>query len=155
MANNESDRELVFTRVFDAPRELVFDAWTHRNHIEQWWGPNGFTTTTSEMDVRPGGTWRYVMHGPDGTDYPNIIKYREVVRPERLHYWHGDDGTEAPVSFLVTVTFDDEDDKTRVTMRMLFDSKEKKDEVEQSYGAIEGAHQTLGRLEELLKTLRR
>jgi uncharacterized protein YndB with AHSA1/START domain len=106
------------------------------------------------MDVRPGGTWRYIMHGPDGTDYPNIIKYREVVRPERLHYWHGDEGLEEnTVSFVVTVTFADEGGKTRLTMRMLFDTKEEKDRVEEQFGALEGAHQTLGRLEAYLRSL--
>jgi uncharacterized protein YndB with AHSA1/START domain len=83
-----SDREIVATRVFDAPRELVFQMWTDPQHISNWYGPRGFTTTTHEMDVRPGGVWRHVMHGPDGTDYPNEIVYLEVVKPERLVYDH-------------------------------------------------------------------
>ena len=77
-------REIVAARVFDAPRELVFDAWTDPEHVAQWWGPNGFTNTIHEMDVRPGGVWRFVMHGPDGVDYNNKIVYIEVVKPERL-----------------------------------------------------------------------
>ena len=149
-ANNESDRELVFTRVFDAPRELVFDAWTDQHHLAQWFGPDGFTITTYEMDVRPGGTWRFMMHGPDGTDYPNLIKYREVVRPERLHYWQGD---EQDIHFLVTILFEEEDGKTRLHMRSVFDTKEEKDHVVEQFGAIEGAHQTLGRLEAYLRSL--
>ncbi len=72
-----SDREIVATRVFDAPRELVFQVWTDAKHVSNWWGPRGFTTTTYEMDVRPGGVWRHVMHGPDGTDYPNEIVFVE------------------------------------------------------------------------------
>jgi len=80
-AHAASDREIVTTRVVDAPRELVFRAWTEPEHVGQWWGPNGFTSTIQEMDVRPGGVWRLVMHGPDGTDYPNESIYLEVVRP--------------------------------------------------------------------------
>jgi uncharacterized protein YndB with AHSA1/START domain len=80
-SSTTADREIVVTRVFDAPRELVFDAFTDPAHISNWWGPDGFTTTTHEMDVRPGGTWRFVMHGPDGVDYDNIIVYREITSP--------------------------------------------------------------------------
>ena len=79
-----SDREIVLTRAFAAPRELVWRAWTEPEHFARWMGPDGFTTTVREMDVREGGTSRYTMRGPDGTDYPNRVIYREVVRPERL-----------------------------------------------------------------------
>ena len=75
---------IVTTRVFDAPRDLVWAAWTDPAHLAQWWGPDGFTTTTSAYDLRPGGTWRFMMHGPDGSDYPNRITFDEIVRPERL-----------------------------------------------------------------------
>src|SRR6266852_4602923 len=78
------DREIVITRLLDAPRELAFQAWTEPQHVAHWWGPNGFTNTIHEMDVRPGGVWRFIMHGPDGTDYKNEIVYVEVVKPERL-----------------------------------------------------------------------
>src|SRR4051794_29231769 len=88
MTNNPdtSDREIVFSRVFDAPRELVWKAWTEPHHVTKWWGPNGFTTTIHEMDVRTGGTWHHTMHGPDGTDYPNKSIFVEVVKPERIVY---------------------------------------------------------------------
>src|SRR5438093_63843 len=108
---------MVLTRVFDAPRELVFEAWTDPEHLSEWWGPNGFTTTIREMSVKPGGRWRYVMHGPDGTDYDDRIVYEEVVRPERLAYLHGSDVDDDPERFHVTVTFQDEGGETRVTMR--------------------------------------
>ena len=68
-------RSIVTTRLVDAPRDLVFEAWSDVEHLKHWWGPNGFTTTTSEFDFRPGGVWRFVMHGPDGTDYPNLIVF--------------------------------------------------------------------------------
>ena len=64
-----AERSLVFDRRLRAPRELVFRAWTENRHIGEWWGPDGLTTTTREMDVRPGGVWQFTMHGPDGTDY--------------------------------------------------------------------------------------
>jgi uncharacterized protein YndB with AHSA1/START domain len=149
-----SDREIVFTRTFEAPRELVFKVWTDPRHVGAWWGPYGFTTTTSEMDVRPGGVWRYVMHGPDGTDYPNKIVYREVVRPERLTYWHGDDNDgEAGQSFEVEVRFDEQGGKTRLTMRMIFATAEERNLVVEKFGADEGGNQTLDRLREHLATI--
>src|SRR5882672_2745830 len=112
-----TDREITATRIFDAPRELVFEAWTDPKHIAQWWGPNGFTNTIHSMDVRPGGEWDFIMHGPDGTNYKNKNVYLEVVRPERLVYDHAT----WPVH-RVTVTFDDLGEKTRLTMQMLFES---------------------------------
>src|SRR3972149_4696907 len=98
-----SEQELILTRIFDAPRELVFEAWTDPKHVAQWWGPNGFTNTIHEMNVRPGGVWRFVMHGPDGVDYPNKIVYDEIVKPERLVYSH----VSGP-KFQTTVTFDEQ-----------------------------------------------
>ena len=82
------DREIVIKRTLDAPRELVFAAWTDLKHLPHWYGPNGFTTTIHEMDLRPGGVWRLTMHGPDGRDYTSKIVFSEVVRPERLVYRH-------------------------------------------------------------------
>jgi uncharacterized protein YndB with AHSA1/START domain len=79
-----SDREIVLTRVVDAPRALVWKVWTDSAHVPQWWGPTGFTTTTQEMDLRPGGRWRFVMRGPDGREYPNLITYQEIVEGTRL-----------------------------------------------------------------------
>ena len=144
---SDASREIVVTRVFDAPPEVVFDAWTDRNAIATWWGPNGFTTTTYDMDVRPGGVWRFMMHGPDGTDYPNRIAYHEVEKPRRLAYTHGGD---EGVNFEVVVTFEAEGEKTRITMRSLFATAEERDKVVTDFGAIEGANQTLNRLAEHL-----
>lgn len=147
-------RQIQVTRVFDAPRHLVFKAWTRPAHIGQWWGPEGFRTTTHEMDVRPGGVWRFVMHGPDGVDYANRIVYREVVEPERLAYdQHGGDDSRDPARFVGTVTFAEESGGTRLTLRMEFPSVEERDRVEREYGALEGAHQTLARLRAHLTTM--
>ena len=144
-ASASADREITATRVFDAPRELVFEAWTDPKHIAQWWGPKGFTNTIHQMDVRPGGVWEFIMHGPDGVDYQNKIVYIEVVKPERLVYSH----VSGP-QFHATVTFTEQGAKTRVTVRMLFGSAELRDKVAKEFGAVEGLQQTLERLAEQL-----
>jgi uncharacterized protein YndB with AHSA1/START domain len=146
VATGTADREIVIARTFDAPRELVFDAWIDPKQIVQWWGPSGFTTTTHAMDVKPGGVWRFIMHGPDGTDYKNKIVFIEIVRPERLVYRHAGDEDSEPVRFHVTVTFAEQGGKTRLTMRSLFETAEERDNVVNKYGAIEGGNQTLERL---------
>lgn len=137
------DREISLTRVFDAPRELVFAAFLDPQHISNWWGPDGFRTTTHEMDVRPGGVWRYTMHGPDGTYYTNLAQYTEVVRPERIAYDHGGDRAEA--DFHTTISFEDLAGKTRVTLHTLFASAEQR-RAAAEFGAIAGGQQTLARL---------
>jgi uncharacterized protein YndB with AHSA1/START domain len=144
-ANETAGREIVISRMFDAPRELVFDTWTDPAHVGAWWGPEGFTTTTHAIDVRPGGVWRFVMHGPDGTDFDNVVLYREIVRPERLSYQQG---VHEPDGFDVTVTFEEAGGGTRLTLRMLFPTAAARNFVVEKYGAIEGGHQTLSRLAE-------
>ena len=150
----EDGRTIVTTRLLDAPRELVFKAWTDPKHLVQWWGPGGFTTTVHSIDVRPGGVWRFVMHGPDGRDYENRIVYDEIVKPERITYRHGGGDDVEPVTFHTTVTFEDIGGKTRLTMRGVFPTAEERDRVVKEYGAVEGAKQTLGRLAEHLATMR-
>lgn len=142
---NTADREMLTTRVFDAPRELVWKMWTEPERISKWWGPRGFTTTTSQMDVRPGGLWVHVMHGPDGKNYPNRIVYVEVVKPERIVYDH-----ESYPPFRATATFEKQGEKTVVTMRMVFATAELRDETAKEFGAVEGLQQTIDRLGEEL-----
>ena len=147
-ASNEStaDREMVITRTVGAPRALVWQAWTQPQHIAAWWGPDGFRTTIHEMAVAVGGVWRFIMHGPDGTDYPNRIVYREIVEPERLVYDHDDDSPNPNISFRSTVTFEEQGGKTRLTLRALFPTKEAR-EAALKFGAEEGGKQTLARLD--------
>ena len=116
-------------------------------HIAQWWGPNGFTTTIHSMDVRPGGEWRFVMHGPDGRDYDNRVIYNEIVKPERLAYTHQGMG-DNKVQFQATVTFEPEagDSKTKLTLHMVFPTAAMCEHVIKEVGAIEGGNQTLARL---------
>jgi uncharacterized protein YndB with AHSA1/START domain len=156
MASPTADREIVITRIFDAPRELAWQAMTDPRHVVQWWGPRGFTTTIQEMDVRPGGIWTHVMHGPDGVDYPNYSVFQEVVYPERIVYAHGGhrEGGGPEADFIATWTFEAiEDNKTRVTMRGVFPTAEARDAVVKEYGAIEGGKQTLERLAEHLPAM--
>lgn len=144
-----SDREMVFTRRFAAPIQRVWDAWTDREQAALWWGPKGFTTTTEAMEVRPGGQWRFVMHGPDGVDYPNLITYREVQSPKRLVFDHGDD--QNPSWFVVTVDFTPEGDATTMVMRMQFNRAEDLENTKK-YG-IDGHRSTMSRLDSQLVAL--
>jgi len=133
--------EIAHSRVFDAPRELVWRMWTEPEHVAQWWGPNGFTNTIEIMDVRPGGVWKFVMHGPDGTDYANKFVYLEVDRPSRLVYDH----VSGPL-FRATATFEDLGERTRVSVVMKFESAELRDRVVEQFGAVEGLKQNLDKL---------
>lgn len=147
------NREIVITRMIDAPRTAVFNAWTDPRHIGEWWGPDGFTNTVHEMDARAGGVWRFVMHGPDGTDYDNQVDYREVVAPERLVYLHGSGVPDDPMAFNVWVTFDDVDGRTKLTMRSRFASVDAV-RIVKEFGAVELGGQTLARCEAFLKATR-
>lgn len=148
----KSDREIVVSRIIEGPRPLVFQAYTDPKHLGHWWGPDGFTTTTNSFEFRPGGVWDFVMHGPDGTDYPNWIQWREIVPPERLVFLHGK-RPDDPEAFVSTVTLVERGDATEVTMRAVFKTKAQRDEVVERYHAIEGGQQTLGRLALYVETL--
>ncbi|HEY3359181.1 MAG TPA: SRPBCC domain-containing protein [Polyangia bacterium] len=146
-----SDRQIVISRELDAPRELVFAAWTQPEALERWWGPRGFTTTTHAFAFRPGGAWRLTMHGPDGTDYPSSMVYDEIVHPERIVYSLRGGSDEVVAQLQATVTFEARGDRTRITMRSVFPSAKLRDEVEKKHHAIEGGRQTLERLAEHLR----
>jgi len=143
---DQDPQAMIGTCVFDAPRDLVFEAWTDPKHLAKWWGPDGFTTTTSDFDMRPGGVWHFVMHGPDGRDYENRITFDEIVKPERIVYHHGGGDDVEPVQFRTTVTLEDLGGKTRLTMRGVFPSAAERDRVIKEYGADKGLAQTLARL---------
>jgi uncharacterized protein YndB with AHSA1/START domain len=144
-ATTTADREIVISRVIEAPRELVFEAFTHVRHLSRWWGPEGFTTTTRSFEFRVGGTWDFVMHGPDGTDYQEWITYREIVPPERIALLHGE-SRDDPNAFESLLAFEPAGDGTRIVMRTLFPTKELRDEAAEKYHAIEGGEQTLRNL---------
>ena len=141
-------RSIIGTRVFDAPRELVFSAFTDPRHLAQWWGPNGFTLTTHSHDFRPGGIWRFVMHGPDGRDYQNRVTYDEIVPPERIAYRHGGGDDVEPVQFNTTIIFESLGSKTRVIWHGTFPSADERARVIREYGADQGLVETMVRLAE-------
>jgi uncharacterized protein YndB with AHSA1/START domain len=150
--NDFAGREIVISRILNAPRELVWQAMTDPQHVVHWWGPRGFSTTIEEMDFRVGGVWKHVMHGPDGADYPNKSVFTKIVKPECIAYSHGGHKEGGPgAQFESTWTFDALDDsKTKVTIRMLFPSAEERERVVKEFGAVEGGEQTLERLSEHL-----
>ena len=135
-----ADRRIFSTRVLDAPRERVFRAWSEPDHLARWWGPKGFRNTFEEFDMRPGGVWRFVMHGPDGVAYKNKSVFVETVKPERIVFNH----VVGP-RFQITATFDEQSGKTRLTFEMLFATA---DECARVMGyAIEANEQNFDRLE--------
>ena len=149
-------RAIIGSRVFDAPRALVFSAFTDPQHLAQWWGPNGFTTTTHVFDFRPGGVWRFVMHGPDGRDYENRVTYDEIEPPERLVYHHGGGDDVEPVQFSQTLTFEDlGNGKTRLTWHGTFPSADERARVIKEYGADKGLVQTMARLADYVVAMAR
>lgn len=155
-ANLDNPVEITISRTFTAPRELVWLAWTDPKHVGQWWGPAGFTTTTHSMDFRPGGAWRYTMHGPDGRDYGNRVDYIEIDSPSRLIYTLRGEGSDDSVSFRTEVHFEPVGEggrNTKVTMRSIFPSAEARDFVIHDHGAVEGGKQHLANLEDYLATM--
>lgn len=145
------EREIVITRVVNAPRHMVWAAWTDPHQVVQWWGPKGFRTTIETMDVRTGGVWKHVMHGPDGTDYPNKSVFTEVLAPQRIVFACGGGRAGGPgIQFISTWTFEELGPRTRVTIHMIFPSVRERDTVVREYGAVEGGRQTLARLDEHL-----
>lgn len=140
------EREVVLAKVYEAPRELLFRAWTEREHFTQWFGPKGFTIAMHEFDMRVGGRVRFDMVGPDGTVYPNRMVFLEINAPERLIFDHGSDKDEDADKFRMTVTFDSQSDgKTVVTLRQLHPSKVRRDAVI-GFGAVEYGLETLEKL---------
>ena len=140
-----ADREIVISRVIDAPRELVFEAFTEVRHLSQWWGPEGFTTTTRSFEFREGGVWDFVMHGPDGTDYQEWITWTGIAPPERIALLHGE-SRDDPNAFESVLTFEPAGERTRIVMRTVFPTRQLRDEAVEKYHAIEGGQQTLAHL---------
>lgn len=148
------DREIVLCRVLDVPRELVFRAWTDKEHLPRWFGPKGFDCVTHEIDIREGGRWRFDMRGPDGTVYSNRMVFLEVKYPERLVMDHGHDQDDDPTRFRVTITFDEQSNKkTVVTLRQLHPSRAQRD-AGIGFGAVELGYQTLEKLAQHVAGLR-
>ncbi|MHB1200813.1 MAG: SRPBCC family protein [Polaromonas sp.] len=147
----EKSSEIIITRTVHAPIRRVWAMFTRPEHIKHWWGPNGFTNTILEMDVRVGGLWRYVMHAPEnadgspGTDYNNWIRYTTLAEPTFMAYEHGGDDP-VKAEFNATVTLKDLGHRTQVTLRLILQSPAQRQQLAE-FGAIEGGKQTLARLD--------
>lgn len=140
------DREIVISRVINAPRELVFSAWTDPRHLPQWFGPAGFKIETKSIDIRVGGEWRFDMIAPDGTRYTNRMKFRRIETPRLIEMDHGEDIDCDPSTFRNTITFDEQSDgKTVITLRQLHPTKAQRD-AGVGFGAVEFGYQTLDKL---------
>ncbi len=139
--DERTERSMSITRILNAPRELVFEVWTNPEHIKNWWGPDGFTNSISKMELRPGGDWEFVMHGPDGTDYRNKHSYVEIVRPERIVMNH----ITGP-KHQVIVTFEDMGDKTKLHWQMIFETPDEKERTIKVFNAAEGQKQNVDKL---------
>ncbi len=149
MAAQSKSNEISITRVYDAPVETVWDAWTDPEQVAQWWGPRGFTLTTHSKDLRPGGHWSYTMHGPDGVDYPNWTLYHEVEEHKKLVYDHGGNDDRPPM-FRVTVLFSEVDGQTRMEMTMALPTPEAAEEA-RKFIKKAGGNATWDRLAEYLE----
>lgn len=144
MTANEKDRELVLQRHLPFARELVWKALTEPEHQNRYWGPDGFINENVSMDFRVGGRWTYDMLGPDGTRYPNESVFKEIDPPSRWVYDHGDGQR---IWFETTITLEDTETGTLLTLRHLFPDQGSRDEVVEKYGAIKGGKQHLAKLE--------
>jgi len=140
------ENEIISSREFDVPRELVFRAWTTPDLLAQWWGPHGFTNTFHECDIKPGGTWRFTMHGPNGVDYPNHSVFVEIVPFERVVLDH----LSSP-EFRITATFEDLGGRTQVTFRQTFKVTKVFEQIK-AY-CVEGNEQNLDRLGKVLEEM--
>jgi uncharacterized glyoxalase superfamily protein PhnB/uncharacterized protein YndB with AHSA1/START domain len=144
--NNTEDREIKLSRVLNAPVDLVWEVWTNADHIKNWWGPEGFTNTIGQMNVKEGGEWNLVMHGPDGTDYRNNSVFKEIVKQKKLVYEH----LSSP-KFIATVEFEAQGDKTLLTWQILFESREQLIQTVKTFKADEGLRQNVDKLNHYLQ----
>ena len=141
------NREMRITRTFDAPIDLMWEVWTNPEHIINWWGPDGFTTTIHLMDFKEGGEWKLTMHGPDGTNYPNKSIYKELIPSKKILFEHFNP------HFIATILFESKDGKTQIDWTMQFDTAEMREFVIKAHGAEEGQKQNMEKLGKYLSRL--
>ncbi len=144
--HSADNRQITLTRLINAPRELLFQVFTDADHHANWHCPDGFTITTHNADIRVGGTLRYTMHGPDGTDYVNRHTYHEITPHSRITYTHGGEDDDAEHDFEVTITFDEKDGKTLVTNNLLLKTVDQYN-FSIGFGAVELGNQTMAKLD--------
>ncbi|MDV6234791.1 SRPBCC domain-containing protein [Leptospira ellisii] len=147
--------KVVYKRYFDVSVDLLFEVWSSRKHLEEWWGPDGFTVTTNSLDFSDGGIWDFVMHGPDGRDYKNRIQFLKIERPRSIFYKHlGNGEGEKDVDFESKILFEETGEGVNLTMEQIFPNQEELERVNRKYGAIEGGKQHVGNLVKYLSSLK-
>jgi uncharacterized protein YndB with AHSA1/START domain len=151
-ASQPTDREICLTHSIKASPDVIYTMWTDPHHLPNWFGPEGFTATVQEIDVRVGGHWRFTMRGPHGKEMPNVIDYVELVKPERLVYVHRDGAGEAAWQFHVTVTLTRNDGGTELRLHMLYDDVETRDRMVGA-GIVEAGNSTLRRLDDYVASM--
>jgi uncharacterized protein YndB with AHSA1/START domain len=143
--DDHHDRQITTKRIFDTPREIVFSAWTNPELLKRWWGPKGFTNTFHEFDLRPGGNWKFTMHGPDGGNYPNESVFIEIKEPGRIVLNHV-----SKPHFQLTASFEEVNkNKTKLVFQQLFDTVDEYNKVK--VFAVDANEENMDRLEEVLK----
>ena len=152
-ANDEADREIVVSRTIEAPRRSVYEAFTSASHLAQWCAPRGGKITTHAFDFKPGGVWDATIQGPDGRAYPNHWMWKEIVPPERIVWLYGS-GKDDPHAVPTTLTLVERGGTTEVTMRILYATKEERDEKVAKYYAAQGAKQSLDSLAAYVTSVR-
>ena len=140
------DREIVLSRLIDAPRDLVFSAWTDPKHLPNWFGPAGFRIETKEIHISVGGLWRFDMIAPNGQLWSSRMHFRRIEQPTLIEFDHGADSDDDPGRFRTTITFDEQSDgKTVITLRQLHPTRAQRD-AGIGFGAVEYGYQTLEKL---------
>ncbi len=152
-ASEEADREIVVSRIIEGPRRLVFDAFTSASHLAQWCAPTGGKITTNAFDFKPGGVWDATIQGADGSTYPNHWVWKEIAPPERIVWMYGM-GKDDPRPVKTSLTLAERGDTTEATLRLVFGSKEERDEKVAKYYAAQGAKQTLESLAAYVTSVR-
>ena len=143
--NDHSNRKIVTTRILNAPREIVFSAWTNPELLERWWGPKGFTNTFHQFDLRPGGKWEFTMHGPDGGNYQNESVFVEIKKPDKIVIEHLSNPR-----FQLTASFvADGPGKTKLIFEQVFETVEVYNKVKGF--AIDANEENMDRLEEVIR----
>lgn len=145
---NTERRQLSISRTLKAPIALVWEVWTNPEHIAQWWGPDGFTNTIQQMDLREGGEWKLTMHGPDGTNYPNRSIFKEIVPHEKIVFEHFNP------HFITTVVFEPNGEETHMSWTAVFDTEEMLQTVIKAHKADEGMKQNIAKLENYISQLK-
>ena len=140
-------QELKTIKTINAPIEKMWEVWTNPDHLAKWWGPNGFTNTIHQMDLKKGGEWKMTMHGPDGTNFPNRSVFLEIIPQEKIVFEHFNP------HFITTVRFESVDSGTKIEWSMLFDSTEMYEIVVKAHKADEGQKQNLEKLEKYISDL--